>query len=206
MSPARRSDSRLRADAARNHALLLEAAASIVRERGAENLTMEAVAEAASVGKGTVFRRFGDRTGLMTALLDQSENAFQTGFLSHSPPLDCADAAVGRLRDFGLAALRRAADDLELQLAAEPRPQQRFTATARCAHHEYVTALLRQAVPEADCDLLARTLLGFLDPALVHHLTLHCNMPLRRLEEGWLDLVIRLTGTDGPCPGRAEHA
>ncbi|WP_252934181.1 TetR/AcrR family transcriptional regulator, partial [Streptomyces sp. EL5] len=67
----------LRADAARNRARLLEAAALLVAERGADGITMEEVAAAARVGKGTVFRRFGDRTGLLTALLDHSEKKFQ---------------------------------------------------------------------------------------------------------------------------------
>lgn len=42
---------------------------------------MEAVAAAASVGKGTVFRRFGDRVGLMRALLDHAEREYQEAFL-----------------------------------------------------------------------------------------------------------------------------
>ncbi len=71
----------LRADAARNRARLLEAAARLVAEQGAACVTMEAVAAAASVGKGTVFRRFGDRTGLLAALLDHSEKKFQAAVL-----------------------------------------------------------------------------------------------------------------------------
>ncbi len=43
----------LRADAARNRARLLEAATRLVEEHGVANVTMEAVAAAASVGKGT---------------------------------------------------------------------------------------------------------------------------------------------------------
>src|SRR4051812_47463571 len=62
----------LRADAARNRARLLEAAARLIAEHGVAGVTMEAVAAAAEVGKGTVFRRFGDRTGLLLALLDHS--------------------------------------------------------------------------------------------------------------------------------------
>ncbi|BFO19011.1 hypothetical protein SHKM778_53990 [Streptomyces sp. KM77-8] len=77
----------LRADAARNRARLLEAAALLVAERGPDGVTMEEVAAAARVGKGTVFRRFGDRTGLLTALLDHSEKKFQAAFLSGPPPL-----------------------------------------------------------------------------------------------------------------------
>ncbi|MGW4278147.1 TetR/AcrR family transcriptional regulator, partial [Streptomyces seoulensis] len=88
----------LRADAARNRARLLDAAARLVAEHGAAAVTMEAVAAAAQVGKGTVFRRFGDRTGLLTALLDHSEKKFQASFLSGPPPLGPGAPAVERLR------------------------------------------------------------------------------------------------------------
>lgn len=61
-----------RADAARNRARLLEGAARLVVERGAEHVTMQEVAEVAGVGKGTFFRRFGDRDGLLLALLGEA--------------------------------------------------------------------------------------------------------------------------------------
>ncbi|MFC9954917.1 TetR/AcrR family transcriptional regulator [Streptomyces prasinus] len=184
----------LRADAARNRARLLEAAALLVAERGADGLTMEAVAAAAQVGKGTVFRRFGDRTGLLTALLDHSEKKFQAAFLSGPPPLGPGAPAAERLRAFGVAMLRRPVDELELQLAAEPCADRRFTNPPRRVLHHHVTLLLREAVPEADCDLLAHTLMAPLDPALVHHLTRQSAMPLARLESAWSDLVDRVTG------------
>jgi len=49
-------------------------------------MTMDAVASAAGVGKGTVFRRFGDRAGLTVALLDDYMLEFQDAFLSGPPP------------------------------------------------------------------------------------------------------------------------
>ena len=52
-----------RADAARNRAKLLTAARRLVARRGVDQVTMEAVARAAGVGKGTVFHRFGNRAG-----------------------------------------------------------------------------------------------------------------------------------------------
>lgn len=76
----------LRSDAARNRTRLLDAASRLMAERGAANLTMESVAAAAGVGKGTVFRRFGDRTGLLIALLDHREGLLQAAFLSGPPP------------------------------------------------------------------------------------------------------------------------
>ncbi|MFE6287202.1 TetR/AcrR family transcriptional regulator [Streptomyces sp. NPDC057877] len=185
----------LRADAARNRARLLEAAARLVAEHGAAGLTMEAVAAAAEVGKGTVFRRFGDRVGLLTALLDHSEKKFQAAFLTGPPPLGPGAPPVERLDAFGVAALRRAADTLELQLAAEHSADSRFTAPPRRLVYGHMLMLLREALPGADCELLAQTLVGYLDPASIHHLTKRCGMPLDRLEAGWTDLVHRLTRT-----------
>jgi hypothetical protein len=58
-------------------------------------------------------------------------------------------------------------------------------------------------VPGADSVLLAQTLMGYLEPALIHHLTRQCGMPLERLESGWHDLVKRTTG---PVPDEGPSA
>jgi AcrR family transcriptional regulator len=189
----------LLADAARNRARLLDAAARLVEQYGVAGVTMEAVATAAQVGKGTVFRRFGDRTGLLMALLDHSEKNLQAGFLTGPPPLGPGAPPVERLRAFGVAVLRRTVDELELQLAAEGEPGRRFASAPRMVLSGHVTMLLRQAIPEADCELLAKTLMGYLDPALIHHLTKQCGMAPARLEAGWIDLVDRVAGGTPSC-------
>ncbi|MFJ8934505.1 TetR/AcrR family transcriptional regulator [Streptomyces sp. NPDC102365] len=186
----------LRADAARNRARLLEAATRLVAEHGAAGVTMEAVAVAAEVGKGTVFRRFGDRTGLLMALLDHSAKQLQAAFLGGPPPLGPGAPPVERLRAFGGAVLRQSAEQLDLLLAAQPEPARRFSFPPQRFLTGHVTLLLRQAAPDADCALLAQTLMGYLDPALIHHLTKECGMPLERLEAGWNDLVARVTRTE----------
>lgn len=183
----------LRADAARNRARLLEAAARLIAEHGAAGVTMEAVAAEAGVGKGTVFRRFGDRTGLLTALLDHSARRLQADFLGGPPPLGPGAPPVERLRAFGVAVLYRSAEQLDLQLAAQPEPARRYSHPSVRALHTHVAMLLRQILPDADCDLLAQTLMAYLDPALVNHLTRQCGMSMERLEKGWLDLVERVT-------------
>ena len=71
-----------RLDAARNRSLLLRTALEMVSERGAEALTMDDLARRAGVGKGTVFRRFGSRAGVMRALLDHAERDFQEGYMA----------------------------------------------------------------------------------------------------------------------------
>ncbi len=188
----------LRADAARNRARLLEAAERLVAEHGAAGLTMEAVAAAASVGKGTVFRRFGDRTGLLAALMDHSERKFQAALLSGPPPLGPGAPPVERLRAFGCALLRRSVDELDLLVAAEPSADRRHTFPPRLFLRGHVAMLLRQAVPDGDSELLSHTLLSYLDAALIHHLTRQCGVPPERLREGWFDLVARVTRSEPP--------
>lgn len=188
----------LRADAARNRARLLDAAARLIAEHGVAGVTMDAVAAAARVGKGTVFRRFGDRTGLLMALLDHSDRQLQADFLGGPPPLGPGAPPLERLRAFGVAVLYRSAERLDLQLAAQTEPTRRFSHPAYQALRTHVVMLLRQIVPDADCDLLAQTLLASLDPALIHHHTRRCGMPMERLETGWIDLVARVTATPPP--------
>ncbi|MGW2639104.1 TetR/AcrR family transcriptional regulator [Streptomyces sp. NPDC001348] len=188
----------LRADAARNRAKLLRAAARLIAEHGVAGVTMEAVAAAAQVGKGTVFRRFGDRAGLLMALLDHSDKQLQADFLGGPPPLGPGAPPLERLRAFGVAVLRRSAGQLDLQLAAQSEPTRRFSHPAVRALRAHVMVLLRQILPDADCELLSLTLMAYLDPALISHLVRQCEMPMERLEAGWTDLVDRVTGAVPP--------
>jgi len=60
----------MRADARRNRDRILEAARDAVAERGAD-APMELIARRASVGVGTLYRRFPDRGALLAALAEQ---------------------------------------------------------------------------------------------------------------------------------------
>jgi AcrR family transcriptional regulator len=69
----------LRADAARNRALLLAAAADEFAEHGLEASVAD-IARRAGVGKGTVFRHFPTKDDLIAAIvLDRIENLRATG-------------------------------------------------------------------------------------------------------------------------------
>ena len=59
----------LRADAERNRARIIEAAAVVFAERGLD-ATLHDVAEAAGLGVGTVYRRFPDKDALVDALFE----------------------------------------------------------------------------------------------------------------------------------------
>src|SRR2546430_6760728 len=115
----RSSPPKERADAARNRTVVLDAAAALFREHGVDAVSMDAVAAAAGVGKGTLFRRFGDKSGLATALLDERERALQSDILSGQPPLGPGAPAAERLRAFADAYLDYVLDHLDLLRMSE---------------------------------------------------------------------------------------
>nr|WP_278260200.1 helix-turn-helix domain-containing protein [Nocardioides convexus] len=79
---------------------------------------MDALAARAGVGKGTVFRRFGSREGLMASLLDHREAEWQAGVISGPPPLGPGAAPLARLHAFGASRMRLHLDQAALIEAA----------------------------------------------------------------------------------------
>jgi AcrR family transcriptional regulator len=182
-----------RADAARNRERILCAARRLFAERGAGCVSMDDVAEAAGVGKGTLFRRFGSRASLAAAVLSEHERDLQEGIIRGEPPLGPGAPAQERLIAFGVAMLDLLEADSELLLAAETGP-------ARFAHRLHVMLLLREAVPGCDEEVLADTLLSALSAELFIYLRTGRGMSLARLQDGWRELVTRAVPADEPLP------
>ena len=184
-----------RADAARNRAQLLEAAAHLVAERGAEHVTMQAVAEAAGVGKGTLFRRFGDRDGLLLALLGEAEAGFQAAYTSGPPPLGPGAPARERLAACGSALIERPAADAD-RGAARGRQvihERRHASATGRAFHRHLSTLLQEAGVDGDHDMLGHALLAFATFETTDYLRNECEVPVARLQATWVDLVRRVT-------------
>lgn len=183
-----------RADAARNRSALLNAAECLMRERGTDAITMDAVACAAGVGKGTLFRRFGDRAGLFHALLDESERRLQEGFIRGPAPLGPGSPPAERLIAFGHALLELTHARGDLLVAAEPAARgQRYRRPVYAAYRAHLAALLGEIVGREEAQYLADVLLGALAPDLVLHQSLVLGMSMAQLKNAWQHLVLRIT-------------
>lgn len=187
-----------RADAARNRAVLIETAREMLTDVGIERLTMDALAERSGLGKGTVFRRFGTRSGIFMALLGDGERAFQKRVLSGPPPLGPGAEPLDRLVAFGPARLGFLMENREIARAAlggrTPVP---FGPPAMVTQRHLRTLLQQLGIDAADLDILAMQLTAALDvPLLLYTAPEDGDHPEKtfedRLARGWEDLVGRL--------------
>jgi AcrR family transcriptional regulator len=188
--PVLGSEPRQRADAVRNRALILTTAERLFREKGVENVSMDAIACGAGVGKGTLFRRFGDRGSLVRALLEEGEADFQERFIRGAPPLGPGAAPAERLIAFGDALLEFTACHGEFLLAAESGgPGVRFRSSVYGAYRAHVSLLVRSGAPDLDAAYVTDVLLSAVSAELVMHQLRGRGIELADLKAGWAALV-----------------
>lgn len=167
------SERKSRKDAVRNREAVLKAADALFACRESpEDVTMADVAAAAGVGKGTLFRAFGDRAGLLRALyearLEPVREAVETG----PPPLGPATPPQERVLALLDALLCFKLDNRRLALALEgggvssspyqPEHYERW--------HGMLQAVLEQIPGLTDSGFVAHALLAATRADLVEHL------------------------------------
>jgi AcrR family transcriptional regulator len=94
-----------RADALKNRELLLQTAQRLFAESGVDNVTMAKVAEAAGVGKGTLYRHFPNgKVDLAQVLINEDQRDLQDRTLArlreHGDPLDDLEWFLGEVIAF----------------------------------------------------------------------------------------------------------
>jgi AcrR family transcriptional regulator len=164
---------RERADAARNRRAILAATEQLLATHRPQDITMEQVAAAAGVGKGTVFHRFGNRMGLMIALMVERAQAREEAVTAGPPPLGEGGTDRDRLLAFldaivGVISRNKSLmAELAYTGAAPPAPKQQ-PADERGKHpvyqfwHGHIRALIAAQRPDADADMIAHLMLGAL--------------------------------------------
>lgn len=150
-----------RADARRNRLKVLEAADRLFTEQGVKNVSLDAIAAAAGVGKGTVFRRFGDRAGLAVALLDEREVELQGKILTGPPPLGPGAGPVERVTAFLDAYLELLDRHVELFMDSENASDgARYRIGSYRLWHRHLAILVAAARPDLDADYTAHFILA----------------------------------------------
>jgi AcrR family transcriptional regulator len=183
-----------RADAVANRQRILDAATRLFAERGVGCTSMDAIAAEAGVGKGTVFRRFGDRASLALAVLDASETELQESLIRGPAPLGPGAPPPQRLVAFGAAMLDRLEEHHELLLESELTSHGAYLRSEPHAVHRFhVRLLVTQARPEADADYLTDVLLAPLSAHTFADQRHTRGLSLEQLKAGYADVVMRLT-------------
>jgi AcrR family transcriptional regulator len=188
-------DSCERADAARNRARILEAARRLFDSEGPDAVSMDAIAAAAGVGKGTLFRRFGDRSGLAHALLDEHERELQESMIRGEPPLGPGAPPVERLIAYGRARLELFEQHGAIFMEAEnsnPRRLRTVESNIMGWHRAHVMALIRESGVDCDVDYMTDVLLGPLTAGVYLHQRKVRQMPTGQIADGYEDMVRRL--------------
>ncbi|MFJ5952453.1 TetR/AcrR family transcriptional regulator [Streptomyces noursei] len=193
--PERQSSRR---DAIRNREAVLAAADTLfTRRESPEDVTMADVAAAAGVGKGTLFRAFGDRAGLLRALyearLEPIRHAIETG----PPPLGPATPPHDRVPALLDAILCFKLDNRRLALALE---EGGGSSPYRAEHYERWHSLLRAVLEQipglADSGFTAHVLLAATRADLVEHLAGEERIPRERMRPQLANSVTRVLASD----------
>ncbi|GAA2060513.1 TetR/AcrR family transcriptional regulator [Catenulispora yoronensis] len=160
-----------RADAARNRARVLAAAEELFAAGDPGAVTMDDIAKAAGVGRGTLYRRYPDRASIAQALLDEHERVIQERILRGPGPLGPEPASSGpaatpaeRLAAFYEAQVELLERHVHLYLGAEVGAA-RYATGAYAFWRQHVR-LLASAAGIADPDTAADLLLAPLAPDL----------------------------------------
>jgi AcrR family transcriptional regulator len=174
---------RERADAARNRAKVLASALELFAQRGVAAVTMDEIAAQAGVGKGTLYRRFGDKAGLAVALLDERERDLQARILSGRGPLgpDGDYSPTQRLAAFVRAYVDYVRSTLELVFlsqTASPGARHRTGAHAFWRAH---CRILLAAAGAAEAELRAEVLLAALSAEQIRYWTHDSKLPAKRI-------------------------
>ncbi|MER8223485.1 TetR/AcrR family transcriptional regulator [Streptomyces sp. NPDC094143] len=172
-----------RADALRNRETVLAAADRLFATCASpEDVTMADIAAAAGVGKGTLFRGFGDRTGLIRALYESRLEPIRHAVAEGPHPLGPTTPPTERVPALLDALLCFKLDHRHLSLALEGTGSD---SPYRASHYDWWHGTLRDVLEQlpglTDAGFTAHALLAAVRADLVDHLTDREHLTRERL-------------------------
>ena len=200
MSSSPRTPERERADARRNRERILCATARLVERVGIDCFSMDDVAAEAGVGKGTLYRRFGDRSSLLRALISDPEQAFQDELIRGAPPLGPGAPPAERLHAFGDAMLRFLdGHAVYIQAGELLGGVKRYGHPVHALYRTHVALLLRQCIGEGPhTEYLADALLGPLGAETFLYQRKLRELTLDEICNGWHALADAVLAASAP--------
>lgn len=182
-----------RCDAARNRERVLAAAHLLFETRGVDGVSMDDVAREAGVGKGTLYRRFGDKAGLGAAVLSEQERDFQEKVLRGDPPLGPGASPAERLAAFLEARTGVLEKNLDLLLMAETAAAGgRYRTRVYESHRLHVAVLLRQANGGGDPGVMPDIILAPIAADLYRHLRRDRGVSKEKIDADLREMVTRV--------------
>lgn len=191
-----------RKDAIRNREAVLTAAdALFTRRESPEDVTMADVAAAAGVGKGTLFRAFGDRAGLLRALYEARLEPIREAVEAGPPPLGPTTPPRDRVPALLDAVLCFKLDNRRLALALEEGGSSSpYQAEHYERWHSTLEAVLEQIPGLTDSGFTAHALLAATRADLVEHLAGEERIPRERMRAQLANFVTEVLAS-GPLQG-----
>ncbi|WP_129669632.1 TetR/AcrR family transcriptional regulator [Phytoactinopolyspora endophytica] len=202
------SERKPRKDAARNRAAVLAAADELFARRTSpeDEVTMADIAAAAGVGKGTLFRAFGDRTGLIHALYEARVEPIRNAVEEGPPPLGPATPPLQRLPALLDAILCFKLDNRHLALALEGTGSDSpYQAGHYDRWHALLQAVLEQIPGLTDSDFTAHVLLAATRADLVEHLVGQRRLPPEGLRAQLASFTTKVLGSPALPGSPAEQ-
>ncbi|QFY14499.1 TetR/AcrR family transcriptional regulator [Nonomuraea phyllanthi] len=155
------------------------------------------------MGKGTVFRRFGNRAGLLQALLEERSRELRDGITNGPPPLGPGAPVRERLLAFldGLGAI---AEGNAVLLSAHEQAcaEDKYDDPSYRSWHRHLGTLFTEARPDLDTDFLAHAVLAAFDGDLIRRVTPPDDP--RRFTRSIQQLATALLGGAGPPTDRDQ--
>jgi AcrR family transcriptional regulator len=198
MEQARKAERR---DARANRQRLQEVAKALFAEQGVAGTTMKQLAEAAAVGKGTLYRHFPDKGELCRGLIREDLAAFQARVGALLADRRATPSALARLEILISERIRLTETHLPLFAAIEAAsaggPQQGKGARSPFGAwtHAQIVRLLGEAMAQGetaslDAAFVADAILATLSPAHFSYQRQECGYSIERIAAGMRRLFV----------------